>query len=90
MWKIGREKEKWEDLAVFYVPEGTTNKPWELNGEIFNKQFEVSKIMIHTAPFQLHDCCDSDAYRTSYFPILFDLADSLYAGHESLYEKERG
>jgi hypothetical protein len=38
---MGKERERWEDLEVFYVPQGMTNKPWDLNKEVFDHQFEV-------------------------------------------------
>jgi hypothetical protein len=41
LWKMGKERERWEDLEVFYVPQGMTNKPWDLNKEVFDHQFEV-------------------------------------------------
>jgi len=44
LWKTGREKETWEKMEVFYVPQGMTNKPWELNAATFNHQFEDMKV----------------------------------------------
>lgn len=41
LWKMGRERERWEDMEIFYLPQGMTNKPWDLNKEVFDHQFEV-------------------------------------------------
>lgn len=43
LWKLGREREKWEEMEIFYLPQGMTNKPWDLNKEIFEHQFEDMK-----------------------------------------------
>ena len=49
LWKLGRERERWEDMEIFYLPQGMTNKPWDLNKEIFDQQFEVDKCMLHVS-----------------------------------------
>lgn len=41
LWSLGRSKERWEDMEIFYVPQGMTNRPWDLNKEVFEHQFEV-------------------------------------------------
>jgi len=28
-------------MEIFYLPQGMTNKPWDLNKEVFDHQFEV-------------------------------------------------
>ena len=43
LWTLGRERERWEDMEIFYLPPGMINKPWELNKQLFEAQFEDMK-----------------------------------------------